>query len=245
MTIVEPPAHAAGKTTPLRRYLLDLIGDLQPHDRLPTERDLAAQFATTRLTVRRVLDALGHEGRLYRLQGAGTFVSPPRIAKSVQLTSFSDDMRARGLVPGALDTRVALVPAGVAIGAALALSPRDDVVHIARTRTADGVSMALEHAYLPASLVPGLVDRVWTGSLYELLWTFYGLRAETAEQSIRASVLDKVEAAALAVPEFSPAFAVDRVTLDARGRRLEFARSTYRADRYSYDLTLYRQTGAA
>lgn len=244
MTVGESRARAAGKTPQLRRHLLELIGGLHPHDRLPTERALAEQFDTTRLTVRRVLDQLGHEGRVYRLQGAGTFVSAARIAKSLELTSFSDDMRSRGLTPGSVDTAVAVMAAGVAIGAALAISPRDPVIHIARVRTADGVPMALEHAYVPASLVPGLKDRIWTGSLYELLWTGYGLRAEKAEQTIRASVLDQHDAAALSVPEFSPAFVVERVTIDARGRRLEFARSTYRADRYCYDLTLYRNPGA-
>jgi GntR family transcriptional regulator len=244
MTLIENLAPAVGKTPQLRRYLIEMLNGLHPHDRLPTERALAEQFATTRLTVRRVLDQLGHEGRVYRLQGAGTFVSAARIAKSVELTSFSDDMRARGLVPGSLDVAVAVISAGATIGAALAISPRDAVIHIARVRTADGVPMALEHAYVPASLVPGLKDRVWNGSLYELLWTGYGLRAEKAEQTIRASVLDQRDAAALSVPEFSPAFVVERVTIDARGRRLEFARSTYRADRYCYDLTIYRNTGA-
>lgn len=229
------------KTPQLRHYLTELIAGLSPHARIPTERELAERFDTTRLTVRRVLDQLGGEGRIYRTQGAGTFVSEPRIAKSLELSSFSQDMRARGLVPGSLDTEVGVVAAGAGIGAALHISPREPVVHIKRIRTADGVPMALEDCYLPAALVPGLETQDWSGSLYDRLWTEYGLRPERAEQSIAATVLETAEAKALSVPEFSPAFRVERVTIDARGRRLEFARSTYRADRYSYDLILYRK----
>jgi len=237
-------APRRGKATRLREYLTGLIdGGLQPHDRMPTERELAEQFQTTRLTVRRALDQLGHEGRLYRTQGAGTFVSEPRIAKSLELTSFSDDMRARGLKPGSLGTTVECIAAGAEVGAELHISPRDMVVHITRTRTADGVAMCLEHCYMPSAVVPGLETTSWDGSLYEVLSRTYGLTPEKAEQSIRASVLDAADAAALSVPEFSPAFRVQRVTFDARGRRLEYALSTYRADRYSYDMVIYRNPG--
>lgn len=235
------PVRPQGKSARLRDYLTGLIDDgLQPHDRMPTERELAEQFHITRLTVRRVLDQLGQEGRVYRTQGAGTFVSEPRIAKSVELTSFSDDMRARGLKPGSLDMTVECISAGAEVGAELHVSPRDHVVHIMRTRTADGVPMCLEHCYIPSVLVPGLESLRWDGSLYEALSQGYGLVPYKAEQSIRATVLGAAEAAALSVPEFSPAFGVQRVAFDARGRRIEFARSIYRADRYSYDMIIYR-----
>src|ERR1700748_644412 len=89
------------KSELLRRHLLELIDEsLSPHDKLPTERDLADEFSLSRLTVRQVLARLAAEGWVYREQGSGTFVSEPRIAKSLELTSFSEDMRARGLRPG-------------------------------------------------------------------------------------------------------------------------------------------------
>ncbi len=88
------------KSERLRQHLVEVIGrGLEPHSRLPTERDLATEFDVSRLTVRRALDRLEHDGLVYRVQGAGTFVAAPRIAKSVELTSFSEDMRARGLEP--------------------------------------------------------------------------------------------------------------------------------------------------
>lgn len=239
----ETAGRVTGKAQQVRHYLVELIGASEPHARIPTERDLAERFDTTRLTIRRVLDQLDNEGRVYRTQGAGTFVSEPRISKSVELTSFSADMRARGLVPGSQDTKVEVISAGARVGAALHVSPRDPVIHITRTRTADDVPMALEHCYMPVALVPGLETRDWSGSLYEILLSEYGLQAEKAEQTIQATVLDEAEALALSVPPFSPAFQVQRVTMDARGRRIEYAISTYRADRYSYDMVIYRRTG--
>ena len=235
------PSRGGTKSALLRAHLLGLIeGGLKPHDKMPTERDLAETFGVTRLTVRRALDQLGYEGRVYRTQGAGTFVSEPRIAKSVELTSFSDDMRARGLVPGSLVAEVAEISAGAEIGARLGISPRDTVTHIYRVRTADGEPLCIEHTYIPVALAPGLAARRIDGSLYQLMAEIYHLRAEKAEQSIHATVLEPDVARRLGVAEFSPAFKVSRVAFDARNRRIEYAESTYRADRYSYDFVIYR-----
>ena len=240
---VEASARSGSKSAQLRAHLIGLIeGGLKPHDKMPTERDLAEQFGVTRLTVRRALDQLDHEGRVYRTQGAGTFISEPRIAKSVELTSFSDDMRARGLKPGSLATKVAEIAAGAEIGAQLGISPRDRVTHIHRVRTADNEPMCIEHTYIPSHLAPGLAGLEVEGSLYDLLADRFHLRVSKAEQSIHATVLDPDLARQLDVAEFSPAFRVTRVAYDSRNRRMEYAESLYRADRYSYDFVIYRSS---
>ena len=72
---------------------------LSPDDALPPERDLATEFAVSRITVRKAIDGLVHEGMLVRRQGSGTFVCA-RVEKNFsKLTSFSEDMRARGRNP--------------------------------------------------------------------------------------------------------------------------------------------------
>src|SRR6201986_4080296 len=72
---------------------------LAPDDALPPERDLAEEFAVSRITVRKAIDGLVAEGLLARRQGSGTFVSN-RVEKNfAKLTSFSEDMRARGRQP--------------------------------------------------------------------------------------------------------------------------------------------------
>jgi GntR family transcriptional regulator len=230
-----------GKSEQLHAHLIGLVsGGLDPHVKLPTERELAEQFGVSRLTVRRVLDRLERDGLVYRVQGAGTFVNSPRISKSVELTSFSEDMRERGLRPGSKLVRAEIEAAGPAIGYALGLSPATEVLHLERIRTADDEPMCLEQSYLPKELVPGLADLDLTGSLYELLTTRFNLRIERAEQTIRATVVDAATANMLGVPPFSPAFLVERIGYDNRGRPVERAESLYRGDRYWYELTIYR-----
>src|SRR5688572_24714442 len=71
-------------------------GALKPDQALPPERDLADELGVSRITLRKALDGLVGSGLLVRRQGAGTFVAG-RVEKSFsKLTSFSEDMAARG-----------------------------------------------------------------------------------------------------------------------------------------------------
>ncbi|MFM2481956.1 FadR/GntR family transcriptional regulator [Celerinatantimonas sp. YJH-8] len=58
----------------LRQMLREFNGDV--HTPLPTERELAERFHVGRRAIRRALDVLEEEGRIWRKQGKGTFVGP-------------------------------------------------------------------------------------------------------------------------------------------------------------------------
>src|SRR5918998_3820258 len=82
----------------LQRALRDAIqgGALKAEEVLPPERELAEDFAVSRITVRKALDGLVGEGLITRRQGAGTFVNG-RVEKNFsKLSSFTEDMAARG-----------------------------------------------------------------------------------------------------------------------------------------------------
>lgn len=229
------------KSERLRQHLVSVIDvGLEPHSKLPAERELATEFEVSRLTVRRALDRLVNDGLVYRVQGAGTFVATPRITKSVELTSFSEDMRARGLVPGSSMLVHETTQAGPRLGPMLRISPAAEVYHIRRTRTADGEPMCLEDSFLNSQYVPGLINHMGDKSLYKILEQDYGLRMEWAEQSIRATVLEPDVANILNAPAFSPAFFVARTSYDAKDRAIEYAESIYRGDRYHYELQIHR-----
>nr|WP_281423132.1 GntR family transcriptional regulator [Paenibacillus oenotherae] len=51
------------------------MAQFNPHDKLPSENEIAARFGMSRQTVRQALGDLEAEGWLYRAQGKGTFVA--------------------------------------------------------------------------------------------------------------------------------------------------------------------------
>lgn len=59
------------------RIIIDQL-EREARDQLPTERELAEQIGVGRRAVRRALDVLEAEGRIWRRQGAGTFISAAR-----------------------------------------------------------------------------------------------------------------------------------------------------------------------
>ena len=80
--------------------MLDLIEQLGVGTAIPSERQLSADLGVSRLTVRAALDDLAREGYLVRRRGSGTYVQQPKISQELTMTSFSEDMRRRGMVPG-------------------------------------------------------------------------------------------------------------------------------------------------
>jgi DNA-binding GntR family transcriptional regulator len=83
----------------LKRHLQEMTETMPPGTPVPPERSLAAEFDTSRTTVRQALQELVVEGRLERIQGKGTFVAKPKVSQALQLTSYTEDMRAQGLEP--------------------------------------------------------------------------------------------------------------------------------------------------
>lgn len=233
--------EGASKRERVRQHVEQMIGQgLSPHEQLPTERELAETLEVNRQTVRRALDELEREGVVYRLQGAGTFVTAARISKSFELTSFSEDMRARNMRPGSKSVDVRISAAGQTVSYALNLSPHDEVVRVNRVRTADDIPICLEESSFEASAVPGLEAGIVGESLYDDLRNRFGIFAVRADQEIHAIVLNEEQALALQSPPFSPAFLIKRTTYDARSRPIEYAESVYRGDRYSYQLSISR-----
>ena len=177
------------KYVQLRGILLELIeGELKADDPIPSERELGERFAVARMTVRQAIDALVAEGRLYRVPARGTFVARPKLEVPLRVTSFTEDIRARGMEPGAVLLSARTEAAGADIAAALGLPGGAQVHVIERLRTADGRPMAIECARIVAARAPDLLDHDFVEeSLYATLAHDYGLAIDGAEQEIEAA----------------------------------------------------------
>ncbi len=223
-----------GKLQRVRAELAELMATMSAGEPLPAERDLAARLGVARMTLRRAVDTLVDEGRLLRRQGSGTFVVPSTtIAQRLSASSFSADMRGRGLRPGGHTLHARISPAGVVLSAVLGVPPSTSVLHVRRLRTADDVPMALEDLHVPCDIAPGLDgDDLEGASFYELLAGRYGTPVVSGTQTAEPTLVTADDAAELGVPVGSPAFCFERTSRRADGRVVEFVRSIYRGDRY-------------
>lgn len=226
----------------LHQILVDLVENLQPGELLPSERVLAERFNVSRMTVRTEIDRLERAWRVTRRHGQGTFVAEPKLVQSDVLISFSEDMRARGLVPGSQVLSIGVEPALESESKWVGLPPRTSIVRIVRVRTANGLPIAVERASLPSERFPGLEDAdLGDGdSLYDLIERRYGVRADNAVQRVSAVLPDGIDATLLNVSSTLPCFRVERVARDAEGI-FEFGHSLYRGDRYDVVMRIVRE----
>ena len=237
-------SYTRPKGEQLQEILEGVIAALQPGALLPSERLLAERYGVARATVTQAVEGLVSRGLVYRVHGSGTFVAEPKFRQPLTLTSFTEDMRARGMTPGSVVRSQAVVPASEVVARHLALVPGSPVVHLERVRTADGEPMALERTHLPAQRLPGLESADLSGaSLYELLERDWGVRVAEADQWASVVRLTGDEAALLQVDADQPALLFQRLTRDPGGTPVEYVRSLYRGDRYEVHTRLERLGG--
>jgi GntR family transcriptional regulator len=204
---------------------------LGPDDALPPERDLAADFSVSRITVRKAIEGLVGEGMLVRRQGSGTFVCA-RVEKNFsKLTSFSEDMRARGRNPRSVWLRKAAGTVTPEESLTLRSSPGTPVYRFHRIRFADDAPMALEYATILASCLPSL--EAVESSLYTALEQA-GNRPVRALQRLRAVLFTAEQAELLQAKEKVPGLLVERLGFLQDGRAAEFTQSFYRGDIYDF-----------
>jgi GntR family transcriptional regulator len=227
------PSHRLPLYQQLQRAVKDAIERrvLQPDDALPSERQLAEDLAVSRITVRRAFEGLTQEGWLVRRQGSGNFVGS-RVEKNfAKLTSFSEDMRARGSRPHSVWLKRTEGTVTPEEALKLALSPGATVYRFHRLRFADDAPMAIEIATIVSGCLPS-IDAVDV-SLYQALEA-QGNRPVRALQRLRALLLNAEQARLLHAKEGDAGLLVERLGYLPDGRAIELSQSFYRGDMYDF-----------
>ncbi|WP_242224320.1 GntR family transcriptional regulator [Shinella zoogloeoides] len=234
---------AAASPEPLYRRLENALKQALASARIkrgaviPSERVLSEALGLSRVTVRKAIDGLVSDGFLDRRQGAKTVVSS-RLEKSLStMTSFSEDMRSRGLSPGCIWISREISRPSPAEMMALGISGSERVVRLNRLRTADGVPIAIEMATLPARFVPE--PQAIGDSLYEYLETTGALPVR-ALQRMQAKPGNEEERRLLAAPDDASLLIMERRCFLADGQIVEFTQTKYRGDVYDFVIELMR-----
>lgn len=213
-------------------------GEFRSGDRLPTERELAARYGCSLITIRHALGELVREGRIERTRGRGTFVLPPRIERNIAgVMSFAEEMERRGLDASTKLVTARVEPAGEVVAAGLNLPAGAPVVYLERLRLGGGEPMILEQVRLPEQRFPQLLGMdLERRSLYDVLAERFGTRIVRARETVEPVLLRTREARLLGFPPRSLALQVDGLAYADDGAAVEIARSYVRGDRTRYYL---------
>lgn len=201
---------------------------------LPTERELAAQFDTSRTTVRQALASLASTGQVERTQGRGTFVSEPRRVIVNQLTSYTEDLQGQGHTTSSAIVRIEREPSTAEVAEQLDLTEGASVTVLERVRSVDGEPLAVEVAHLPGRL-PGLRKELEKrGSLYSTLEEVYGIRIHRVVDRVEAEPATPREATLLDIEVGAPLLVIRRSARDQEGHPVEYTRSVFRGNRFQF-----------
>ena len=213
----------------LRRRIEE--GEWKPDSLIPSERELSETHGISRMTVRQALVELTNEGLLRRDQGRGTFVARPKIRKRLsRLTSFTEDMRARGKRSSADVLRAEMVPARPKVADMLQVEVEQPVALIERLRLADGEPVGVESSHLSFAGCEAILREDLSGSLYRLLGERFGLVPTQAQEEIEADACGVREAQTLGLRRGDPVLRMRRRTFDQEQHPFEYVESVYRGD---------------
>jgi len=208
-------------------------------EKVPGENELQKIYNVSSITVRKALADLVNEGYLYRIQGKGTYVAKPKINRLLNLMSFTEEMKGKGIEPS---TRILEIKTIVdeAISKKLKISEDSGITMVKRLRLADGIPIALQTSYVPASILSSTdADQLrHESSLYAVLKE-KGIIPYSAREVYNITMLeDRATYTLFQVKKGTPAFYVKRMTYNREEILFEYAESILIWDRYSIEVDL-------
>jgi len=234
----------------IKEQLLTLINqmaeqaDKGPHKLYP-EETLTERFGVSRMTVRQAVQELVNEGLLYRVRGVGTFINPPHVSGQLrEIERFVHEWELQGKKILVVVSAYEIVPGPREWTARLGLPLHTPVLYIARRRYADDMPLALDDRYLPAEMadIVSMAD-VQQESIFLTLARKGKMIIGKADYEIGAKAASRQEAALLDIKPGDPLLERRLVIYAAPRRPVITGLSLYRADLFTYSISLpFRST---
>lgn len=215
----------------LRRRIAE--GELAGGALLPSEAELSARYASSRVTIRRALEALRHDGLVDSRQGFGWYVATDPLRQSLgRLGTIEGQLAAAGIRSERRILAFGFVTAPTRVADVLGAGP---VLEVRRVNMADGQPFALVTVWCPEVLGAHLSRAdVERASFLEQLPVELG----GASQTIGAALADRETAAALGIVEGAPVLVAERVTRDVEGEPVLVSRHVFPAHRTEFAVEL-------
>ncbi len=218
-------------------------GEWKSGDLIPSERELSELYGISRMTARQAITDLVNEGVFYREQGKGTFVTSHKITQQLmRLTGFTEDISARGQRPSTKVLSAEMLPADELTAERLRIPVGQLVFCLQRLRLADDEPLAIERSQLNFKGCEKLLEEdLEQNSLYQLLESSYGIPLMEAEQELEAGLAGEEDSRLLKIALDSAVLYTRRTTFTDRNQPVEYARSVYCGNKYTFYTHLKRE----
>lgn len=211
-------------------------GMLAPRQKLPAERKLAESFDTTRVTLREALSLLEAEGRIYREDRRGWFISPqplrydPKqrgsfsaLAQGQNRTSKTELVSAKGILANKQAARL------------LNLPPFSDVYQIDRVRYLEDRPVAYVTHYSSPQQFPNLLDLDVINSITDVYREYYSVVYQQSRYRILTSSLLGEVAQSLRATTGTPSLVIERMNYNQQGELISCDIEYWRHDAISVE----------
>jgi GntR family transcriptional regulator, histidine utilization repressor len=231
--MVSTDAAAAPPYARVKQHLKDELarGRWTPGALMPSEAELVARFAVSRMTVNRALRELQSEGLVTRTQGVGTFAAPlHRVSSTLTIRDLHEEIESRGHRHEAVVHVRTRERASAALAAQLGLPSGAAVFRTLIVHHENGVPLQCEDRYVNPACAPDYLaqDFARTTPTHYLFTVTALWRAQYSIESARATAQ---EARLLAIGADEPCLVVTRRTF-SRDAVITLARLVHPGSRY-------------
>ena len=215
--------------------------------KLPSERELAIDFSTSRNVVREALAMLRAEGLIRRTQGTGTFPEAHWPTHAGERIDTIVDAVAGGAEHVRLDLiRCEVIDAPEFISQRLQVPARWPVAFVERLATLNGRPAMLTSGYLPAEIaVPALIEPGLSATWPQIreIETRLGVRLQESDVVFESVPADVSVARLLDCPPAHPLLLLERLLVDTGGRPIELSMMRCSGLRVSFARTPSNESG--
>ncbi|MEO0621360.1 MAG: phosphonate metabolism transcriptional regulator PhnF [Pseudomonadota bacterium] len=224
---------------PLWQQILTTVGGeideglYPPGAKLPTEAEMAQRFGVNRHTVRRALEGLREDGRIYVRRGSGAYVTQGRFDYDIgPRTRLSDNIEMVGRKPESRILRIEELGADKRAARALKIEEGDPVIVRETISLADEVPITYKEGYYPIARLPGIQEALSAETSVTRALTRIGFGDYRRESTrLTAMAPGAMVARHLQMPENHAVLLAESINTDTKGTIIEFGRTWFCSDR--------------
>ncbi|EOT28755.1 hypothetical protein C805_00276 [Eubacterium sp. 14-2] len=223
---------------PLYQQLMDILidaidsGKWEANKKIPSENELSATYGLSRMTVRSVLTDLVKEGRLYRVQGIGTFVAEKIETFSPSYIGIREQLEKMGYEVATKIIECGIEPCSATVAKHLKLPKEAPVFKIKRVRCIKGGPISIHISYVNSSysktLTPEALEKE---QLCILLNQNYGIKRKKALETLESVQASEGEAALLDVEKGYPLLLLKDILYSETDEPYEYTKVVFRGDK--------------